>query len=565
MKPTLFIGSSTESVNVAYAIQENLEHDCEGAVWTQGTFEPSQTILQELLDKKDKADFAVFVLTGDDLVTIHNTNQTAVRDNVLFEFGLFLGSIGAERVFLVRPRDDQNLRVPTDLFGLVMSQFYSQRSDGNLNAALGPACNQIRRAINKLGARAGHQPEVTPSKEQIVLIGLRRIYPSYIHAEPDIIHDLSTSRGPIRLFLQIGGRDVAARGSVADFLSGKSSRDNVSDLLADAQIDKSVEVQILHADIHSPLFSRERLESLGKKPTDIVESLRHVHRNLDRLANSSSSIRHRTHSFPFVWRIYAVDRRIYIMPYLAEKDAHQHSPVLMFEKSPTSLYNAFVRWFDYMWEIHAPKTVRLEDYVTQATPAGTALFLKWQDMHVFAIPERDMNIGTSSLRFYGVGGKRRGPDEQLPDCALREGNEETGHVISRLSGAASTDLWDANGIISRISLVVDGGIRPRLILQKIEHTGHGLMARDDDFYYLVAYDAILSGEPTPTGEVGALLFLNDDHLIRANRNDVTLEELLSAGAKIVMRSGLSRPVKSTVLIPHGTASYLCRQMSRSVE
>jgi 8-oxo-dGTP pyrophosphatase MutT (NUDIX family) len=564
MKSRLFIGSSVESIDVAYAIQENLEHDSDCTVWNQGVFDASQIVLQRLVDTTDVVDFAVFVLTSDDLVSIHNTVHTSVRDNVLFEFGLFLGSLGSQRVFLVRPRNEPALRVPTDLFGLVMSQYYTHRSDDNLAAALGPACNQIRRAIHKLGPRPAHKTDPTLSEEDVELIGLRRVYQNYIHAEPDIIHDLTTSPGPIRLFLQIGGRDVAARGTVADLLNDRSHATNVSDLLLDANIDKTVEVQILHADIQSPLFSRERLESLGKNPSDIAESLRHVHRNLERLTNSTSSIRHRTHSFPFVWRIYAVDRRLYVMPYLSEKDAHQRSPVLMFEKSTTSLYNAFIRWFDHMWESHAPKSVGLKDYVTSATPAGTALFLKWQDMHVFAIPERDMQMATTSVRFYGVGGKRRGPDEPLLTCALREGNEETGGAISQLINAPYTDFWDANGVINRIPLVEDG-FRPRLILQKIEHTGRGLMARDDDFYYLVAYDAAFAKQPVPTGEVGALLFLANEHLIRANRNDVTLRELVSAGARLAMRPGLSELMESMVLIPHGTAAYLCRQMSKDAD
>jgi hypothetical protein len=35
MKPKLFIGSSTEALNIAYAIQENLQHDVLSKVWTQ--------------------------------------------------------------------------------------------------------------------------------------------------------------------------------------------------------------------------------------------------------------------------------------------------------------------------------------------------------------------------------------------------------------------------------------------------------------------------------------------------------------------------------------------------
>jgi hypoxanthine phosphoribosyltransferase len=43
--------------------------------------------------------------------------------------------------------------MPTDLLGVTVANF-SDRADGNVLAAIGPACNQIRRAINKLPTKS---------------------------------------------------------------------------------------------------------------------------------------------------------------------------------------------------------------------------------------------------------------------------------------------------------------------------------------------------------------------------------------------------------------------------
>jgi tetratricopeptide (TPR) repeat protein len=153
-KPRVFIGSSVEGLNVAYPVQQNLLHSAEVTVWDQGIFELSRTTMESLTTALAESDFAVFVFTPDDLVHIRDKTSLAVRDNVLFEFGLFIGKLGRDRVFFISPSDGQ-LHLPTDLLGVTAGKYESTRSDGSMQAATGPVCHQIQLQIKKLGIVPG--------------------------------------------------------------------------------------------------------------------------------------------------------------------------------------------------------------------------------------------------------------------------------------------------------------------------------------------------------------------------------------------------------------------------
>lgn len=72
-KPRLFIGSPAEGLDVAYAIQENLEFDTEATVWSQGVFAPTSTALVDLLKIARATDFAAFIFTPDDVRIMRET------------------------------------------------------------------------------------------------------------------------------------------------------------------------------------------------------------------------------------------------------------------------------------------------------------------------------------------------------------------------------------------------------------------------------------------------------------------------------------------------------------
>lgn len=149
-RPTIFIGSSTEGLNVANAIHQNLDHFAEVTIWTQDVFKLSSSIITTLVNSLNNFDFAIFVFSPDDITNLRGTNFTTVRDNVIFETGLFAGKLGIERVFFLKPRNQNDLRLPTDLLGVVAGEYDPNRMDKNLVAATGPFCNQVKNQISAI-------------------------------------------------------------------------------------------------------------------------------------------------------------------------------------------------------------------------------------------------------------------------------------------------------------------------------------------------------------------------------------------------------------------------------
>jgi hypothetical protein len=148
-KPSMFIGSSVEGKRIAETIQVALEYEVHTTVWHQGVFGLSGGTLETLVSALDEYDFATLVLTPDDLLEKRNASGRCPRDNVLFELGLFMGALGRSRTFIVHSRTTPPM-LPTDLAGITPAT-YEDRP--NLEAALGPACTKIKRAIEANGNR----------------------------------------------------------------------------------------------------------------------------------------------------------------------------------------------------------------------------------------------------------------------------------------------------------------------------------------------------------------------------------------------------------------------------
>lgn len=163
----VFIGSSAEGLKIARTLQAELEAatDCVVKRWDTDTFAPGSITLDELIARANSVDFAILIATGEDTVTSRGTQSAAVRDNIILEFGLFLGALGRERVYLLSVGD---AKLPSDLQGLTRL-IYRTRPDDDIRAGLNDAVLRIEKAMTNHGPRAGGtQPNLPAGSRSVV-------------------------------------------------------------------------------------------------------------------------------------------------------------------------------------------------------------------------------------------------------------------------------------------------------------------------------------------------------------------------------------------------------------
>lgn len=152
-RPVIFIGSSKEKRHIAQEIRDGLApENMLLKVWTDDIFRPSETSIENLERELESADFAVLLITPDDLVRSRKVQRAAPRDNVIWEHGLFTGGLGRKRVFIVKPQGI-DLKLPSDLLGVTTLDFDPDGTDHDLRARLGSATNGVRKAVARLGPK----------------------------------------------------------------------------------------------------------------------------------------------------------------------------------------------------------------------------------------------------------------------------------------------------------------------------------------------------------------------------------------------------------------------------
>lgn len=156
--PLVFVGSSGEMETMATAVKSVLEdgHKLDVRHW-KDAITSGQTLIEGLVALLEIFDFGLFLLTGDDILTIRGHTVTGPRDNVILELGLFTGRLGRNRTFIIAEGgDDERPRLPTDLLGVLVGRYNPVRQAATLKEQISTVrvpAEDARAMMLRLGPR----------------------------------------------------------------------------------------------------------------------------------------------------------------------------------------------------------------------------------------------------------------------------------------------------------------------------------------------------------------------------------------------------------------------------
>jgi hypothetical protein len=150
----VFVASSKEGAPIAKKLRTLLLQELGGSakveLWMH-KFTLSDTAIESLEAVVNQADFAVVVMTPDDITVSRDKKEAAPRDNLVFELGLFIGALGRKRSIVARD-GSQPLKLPSDMLGITYLS-YTSAPPKELEASLSERCVELAGHITEHGLR----------------------------------------------------------------------------------------------------------------------------------------------------------------------------------------------------------------------------------------------------------------------------------------------------------------------------------------------------------------------------------------------------------------------------
>lgn len=404
--PELFIGCSTEILSAAKALQNNLQNITQSTIWTQDTFRPSRVTIHEIIRSAQDADFAVFILAPDDFLKYRHEEQKSPRDNTIFEAGLFMGILGIERVFLLKPRDI-TIKLPTDLMGIT-TIMYDIPSENRWEAALGPAANKIEKEIKEQCSFKKN------NNTKISNPGPHQIYSSLGSANEDI-RKYCIESVDIKIF--------ANKGIV--FIGTDDS------LISTAEIKNYTNLKKLRVILLSPesrwltrgflaLRKDESMKSYIEELNANHQIVEHGFHEFSKILSSSrSGIKY--HKGEPYWRFVITDKAAFVSSYADEPKLQiRDLPVARYDNIPRSFYKAFDRYFNDVWHNQSYPGKEMTTQFDLSVSAGGLVYIQIADSIYILLLQRSEGLWVLPK------GHKKISDKSLEDAALREVSEECG-------------------------------------------------------------------------------------------------------------------------------------------
>ena len=147
MRQKIFIGCSSESLDIAYAIQTELTSRDRGyipVIWKQNVIKNGDTTVPALIKDISNCRFAIFIFNKDDKTTSRKKTKSTTRDNVIFEYGLAAGILGKDACFIFKA---SSVDLPSDFNGMSVSIFESDIFTDNIQARIGHCITEFENSI----------------------------------------------------------------------------------------------------------------------------------------------------------------------------------------------------------------------------------------------------------------------------------------------------------------------------------------------------------------------------------------------------------------------------------
>lgn len=197
-KPSLFVGSSGKSLEIAKRLKAGLKGIASVTLWSEHPeFQRAGKIfLPVLLEQPERFDFAVMVFGPDDLIKTDKGIIEAPRDNVVFELGLFMSQLDTGRTFVLYA---EGIKILSDIQGLIRIPYDPKSGPKSTIKRISTAIRETTDEQTRRRVMAHNGPRNPNEFQKALLDEIARRWKRGEHVRVDnFALDMEATWGPLR-------------------------------------------------------------------------------------------------------------------------------------------------------------------------------------------------------------------------------------------------------------------------------------------------------------------------------------------------------------------------------